>query len=127
MMPPPNLLLFKKSWKNWGQLKRLLGNDDKTCKTIITSKIQIVQEEAKHDFFDKLTVKEISHISEQGLIGKLRLTQEEVNIALDSNNEAITKLDWLKALTSRNDVLSVSAKINAQLKTQKAVYKDLER
>ena len=53
--------------------------------------------------------------------------QEEVNIALDSNNEAMTKLDWLTALTSGNDVLSVSAKINAQLKSQKAVYKDLER
>ena len=108
-------------------IKKTASTDAKNCETILGSKLQIVQEEAKEAFFDKVTVEEIAHMSEQGLRGKLRSMQEEVEKALAANNEAYTKQDCLKTLTSGSDALSVSAEINTQLKSQKAASKDLER
>ena len=54
------------------EIKNIAGTDVKNCKTVFRSKLQIVQEEAKNDLFDKVKVEEISHMSYQGLIWKLR-------------------------------------------------------
>ena len=48
-------------------IKKNSVTDSKNCETILGSKLQMVQEEAKKAFFNKVMVEEISHILEQGL------------------------------------------------------------